>query len=70
LSLRAIAAAGVFCRASDLSSRTSCALHTRLLDFLTTLRSRSFTPPYPFPLAARGRWGKHRLYQQQPSPVL
>jgi hypothetical protein len=54
LSLRAIAAAGVFCRASDLSSRTSCALHTRLLDLLTTLRSRSL-PPTPHP--ARGEGG-------------
>jgi hypothetical protein len=40
LSLRAIWAAGVFCRASDLSSRTSCAVHSRLFDFLTTMSSR------------------------------
>src|SRR5215831_17896747 len=39
LSLRAIWAAGVFCRASVLSSRTSCAVHSRLLDFLTTMTS-------------------------------
>jgi hypothetical protein len=54
LSLRAISAAGVFCRASDLSSRTSCALHTRLLDLLTTLRSRSLPLPTPLPLAGKG----------------
>src|SRR5216684_2602200 len=40
LSLRAIRAAGVFCRASDLRSRTSCAVHSRLFDFLTTMSSR------------------------------
>jgi hypothetical protein len=57
LSLRAIAAAGVFCRASDLSSRTSCALHTRLLDLLTTLRSRSLPPPYPPPTRGEGVGG-------------
>src|SRR5258708_10861595 len=39
-SLRAMRAAGVFCRASDLSSRTSCAVHSRLFDFLTTMSSR------------------------------
>jgi hypothetical protein len=40
LSLRAIWAVGVFCRASDLSSRTSCAVQSRLFDFLTTMPSR------------------------------
>jgi hypothetical protein len=41
-----------------LSSRTSCALHTRLFDFLTTLRSRSL-PPLPTPSRSRGR-GRRR----------
>src|SRR5258708_27994049 len=50
LSLRAILAAGVFCRASDLSSRTSCAVHSRLFGFFTTLSSPCaiqgvFVPP-------------------------
>ena len=39
LSARAMRDAGVFCRASDLSSRTSCAVHSRLFDFLATLHN-------------------------------